>query len=55
MLYQLQMYFFLPFVIQESKEDSWIAVIVGTIGALIIINVFITLGLKYPNKTLAQY
>jgi spore germination protein KB len=47
---------FLPaFIAQESKEDSWIAVIVGTIAALIVVNIFITLGLKFPGKTIVQY
>lgn len=47
---------FLPaFVAQEAKEDSWISVIIGTIGALIIANIFITLGLRYPKKTIIQY
>lgn len=47
---------FLPaFIARESKEDSWIAVIIGTIISLIIVNIFITLGLRYPNKTIVQY
>ncbi len=43
------------FVAQEAREDSWIAVIAGTAGALVIVNVFVTLGLRYPTKTLTQY
>ncbi|MGE5629497.1 MAG: GerAB/ArcD/ProY family transporter, partial [Caulobacteraceae bacterium] len=47
---------FLPaFVAQEAKQDSWIAVIIGTVTAGVIINILITLGLKYPDKTLTEY
>ncbi len=47
---------FLPaFVAQEAKQDSWISVLIGTALSLIVINVFLTLGLKYPNRTLIQY
>ena len=47
---------FLPaFVAQEAKQDSWISVILGTITSLVFVNMFITLGLKYPEKTLIQY
>ena len=47
---------FLPkFVAQEAKQDAWIAVILGTIMALVYINLFLILGLKYPNKTIIQY
>ncbi|MFZ5967248.1 MAG: GerAB/ArcD/ProY family transporter [Bacillota bacterium] len=43
------------FVAQEAKQDSWISVIIGTVSALPIINLFLTLGLKYPDKTIVQY
>lgn len=43
------------FVAQEAKQDSWIAVIIGTISSLILVNLFLTLGLKYPNKTIVEY
>lgn len=47
---------FLPaFVAREARQDSWIAVIIGTIASLIVANVIITLGLRHPEKTLSQY
>lgn len=47
---------FLPaFVAQEAKADAWISVIIGSLSSLIIVNIFITLALKYPNKTIVQY
>lgn len=47
---------FLPaFVAQEAKEDSWLSVVFGTIFALIIVNISISLGLKYPDKTIIHY
>ena len=47
---------FLPsFVAQEAKEDSWLSVIFGTIGGLLIVNILVSLALKFPMKTLAEY
>ncbi len=43
------------FVAQEARQDSWVSVILGTISALIFINIFLTLALKYPDKTIVQY
>ena len=47
---------FLPsFVAQEAKEDSWISVIFGTIVGLLVVNILVSLALKYPLKTIAEY
>lgn len=47
---------FLPaFVAEEANQDSWLAVIFGTVSSLAIIAVFLPLGLKYPDKTIIQY
>ncbi len=47
---------FLPaFVAEEAQQDSWLAVIVGTATSLAIIAVFLSLGLRYPEKTIIQY
>lgn len=47
---------FLPaFVAQEAMQDAWISVIIATIYSVIIANIFLTLGLKYPHKTIIQY
>jgi len=47
---------FLPaFVAQDAGRDSWIAVITSTLTSLIVSSIFITLGLKYPEKTIIQY
>lgn len=47
---------FLPaFVAQESGRDSWIAVIIGSATSLIITSIFLTLALRYPEKTIVQY
>jgi spore germination protein KB len=43
------------FVAQEAKEDSWISVIIGTIFALIVVNILVTLALKFPSKTIVEY
>ncbi|TYQ17977.1 UNVERIFIED_CONTAM: spore germination protein KB [Acetivibrio alkalicellulosi] len=47
---------FLPaYVAQQAGRDSWISVIIGTISSIIIVNIFVTLGLRYPDKTLVEY
>ncbi|MDQ2085570.1 endospore germination permease [Herbivorax sp. ANBcel31] len=47
---------FLPaYVAQQAGRDSWISVIIATISSLIIVNIFISLGLRYPNKTFVEY
>lgn len=47
---------FLPaFVAQESKADSWLAVIIGTALSLVVLNIALWLGLKFPDKTIIQY
>jgi len=47
---------FLPaFVAQQAGRDSWISVIIGTISSIIIGNIFISLGLRYPDKTFVEY
>lgn len=47
---------FLPaFVAQEAGRDAWIAVIIGTVFSLVIVNLFLILGLRYPDKTIIQY
>lgn len=47
---------FLPaYVYQESKQDSWISVIIGTLASLFFVFIFLNLGLKFPDKTLIQY
>jgi spore germination protein KB len=47
---------FLPaFVAQEAKQDSWLAVIIGIICSFAFVNIIITLGLRYPKKTIVQY
>lgn len=43
------------FVVVESKQDSWIAVIIGTIGAMLIMNIYVSLALKYYKKTIIEY
>ncbi len=43
------------FVAQDASQDSWLSVIFGTASALLMINVMISLSLRYPNKTIVQY
>ena len=44
---------FLPkFVAEEAMRDSWLSVIIGTIFSIIVANIFISLGKRFPNKTL---
>lgn len=47
---------FLPaLVAQQAGRDSWFSVIIGTIISIIIVNIFISLALKYPDKTFVEY
>ncbi len=47
---------FVPsFISQVCEKDCWIAVIIGTISAVIMSTIFINLGLRYPNKTIIQF
>lgn len=47
---------FLPsYVAQEAGPDSWISVILGTASSMVIIMLFLTLGLRFPDKTIIQY
>ncbi|MFZ5988485.1 MAG: GerAB/ArcD/ProY family transporter, partial [Bacillota bacterium] len=47
---------FLPaFVAQEAERDSWISAIIGTISSLVIVNIFIALALRHPDKTFIEY
>lgn len=47
---------FLPaFIAQEAGRDSWISVLIGGLFSLIIVNIFLTLGLRHPDRTLIQY
>ena len=47
---------FLPaFVTREAGRDSWISVIIGTIISIIIVNVFLNMALKYPDKMFVDY
>ncbi len=47
---------FLPkFVAEEAMRDSWLSVIIGTIFSIIVANIFISLGKRFPNKTLGEF
>lgn len=43
------------FIALEARQDSWIAVIIGTAFSLFSVFLLLSLGLKYPDKTLFQY
>ncbi len=47
--------FFPALAPQQAGRDSWFSVIIGTIISIIIVNIFISLALKYPDKTFVEY
>ncbi|MFZ5353788.1 MAG: GerAB/ArcD/ProY family transporter [Bacillota bacterium] len=47
---------FLPaLVAQEAEQDSWLAVILGTLTALTYTVLMLALTMKYPDKTIIEY
>lgn len=40
---------------KETGQDAWIAVIIAGIGGVLIGNLIVSLGLRYPNKNLVEY
>jgi len=47
--------FFPSLIHQDAGPDSWISVIIATLATLVAIYMFLTLSLRYPDKTLIQY
>jgi spore germination protein KB len=47
---------FMPaIVVGQAKQDAWLSVILSTILGLIITYIVITLGLRFPDKTIIEY
>lgn len=47
---------FLPsYVAQEAGPDSWISVLLGTASSMVLVMMFLTLGLRFPDRTIIQY
>jgi len=38
----------------SAKEDSWLAFIIGWLGGLALISIYVMIAKKYPNKTLVE-
>lgn len=41
-------------VTSESKQDAWIAAIIGVVISLLLVKLFVTLGNRTPSKTFIE-